>query len=93
MADKKYEKAQYEHPIYGINWTAGIGRPTGIYWLDGASLFAVHGSLAEDELVARGAILMATLRFDGDPLEQSHRGRTVDTVPAHMLARRSAGLC
>jgi len=79
------EKPKYEYPIQGINWTAGIGRPAGIYWLGGDSIIAAHGSQAEDYLVEQGAILMGTLRFDSDPLERSHPGRRVQRVRAAQL--------
>ena len=75
MADKRYEKPKYEYPIHGINWTAGIGRPTGIYWLDGDSVFAVHGSRAEERVLELGGILIATLRFDRDPYGEGRRAR------------------
>ena len=75
MAEKRYEKPKYEYPIHGINWTAGIGRPTGIYWLDGHSVFAVHGSLAEERVLELGGILIATLRFDRDPYGDARRSR------------------
>jgi len=75
MADKRYEKPKYEYPIHGINWTAGIGRPTGIYWLDGDSVFAVHGSRAEERVLELGGILIATLRFDRDPCGEGYRAR------------------
>ena len=86
MADKKYEKPKYEYPIHGINWTAGIGRPTGIYWLDGDSVFAVHGSLAEERVLELGGILIATLRFDSMVLADGRRvGASVDLVSAAEL--------
>ena len=84
--DRRYEKPKYEYPIRGLNWTAGVGQPAGIYWLEGASIIAGHGSDAEAHLIGAGAILVATLRFDPDPLEKIHRGRTVTRVqPRRML--------
>lgn len=88
MADKRYERPEYEYPIRGLNWTAGVGQPAGMYWLDGRTLIAGHGSLAEDYLLAMGAIHIGTLRFDADPLERSHPGRVVDTIPASAFAAR-----
>jgi hypothetical protein len=81
----KYEKAKYEYPIHGINWTGGIGQPAGIFWLEGKSVIAAYGSAAEDYLLDRGAILVGTLRFDACPLERSHAGRTVDRVSPFVL--------
>jgi hypothetical protein len=86
MKPKKYEPPKYEHPIDDINWTIGVGRPAGVYWLDGLSVIAAHDSAAEAALLERGAILIATLRFDRDPLESLHHGRTVERVSAHAAA-------
>ena len=83
MSDKRYEKPKYEYPIHGINWTAGIGRPTGIYWLDGDSVFAVHGSRAEERVLELGGILVATLRFDSTVYSDGrHAGGRVVRVDA-----------
>lgn len=78
--DRRYEKPRYEYPIRGLNWTAGLGQPAGIYWLDGRSVLAGHGSDAEAYLLAQGAILAATLRFEPDPLEKNHRGRRIEIL-------------
>jgi hypothetical protein len=86
MKPKKYEAAKYEHPVDDINWTAGVGCPAGVYWLDGRSVIAAHESEAESALLERGAILVATLRFDRDPLESLHHGRTVERVSARAAA-------
>lgn len=85
MGDKKDSRDAYEYPIFGINWTAGIGRPAGMYWLVGRTVLAAHGSFAEDRLISAGAILVGTLRFDACPLERSHAGRVVDRVSAWAL--------
>ncbi len=85
MADKRDQKAAYDYPIFGINWTGGIGQPAGIYWLDGHTILAAHGSVAEDHLLDQGAILVATLRFDACIFERSHAGRVVDRVSAWAL--------
>ncbi|HEX6309379.1 MAG TPA: hypothetical protein VFZ69_14380 [Longimicrobiales bacterium] len=70
-----------------INWTAGIGRPAGIYWLAGRCVMATHGSAAEERLLGVGAVLVATLRFDPDPLERVHRSGTVERRAARRAAR------
>jgi hypothetical protein len=79
---REYEAPKYEHPVDDINWTAGVGQPAGVYWLDGQSLLAAHESAAEQYLLERGAILVATLRFDQDPLETVHRSGRVDRISA-----------
>ncbi len=86
MKSKKYESPQYEYPIDDINWTAGVGKPAGVYWLEGRSVIAAHDSAAEDALLERGAILIAPLRFARDPLESVHPGCTVERVPALAVA-------
>jgi hypothetical protein len=73
---------KFEYPIHGLSWTAGCGAPAGIYWLGGRSIIAAHGSSAEGHLIELGAILMATLRFDGPAYDCSHAGRRVQRVQA-----------
>ena len=85
--DRRYEKPKYEYPIRGLNWTAGVGQPAGIYWLNGESVIAGHSSDAEAYLLTEGAVLVATLRFDADPLEKTHRGRTVERVRPRRLVQ------
>ena len=86
MKSQKHESPQYEYPIHDINWTTGVGRPAGVYWLDGRTTIAAHDSVAESVLLEQGAILIATLLFERDPLESRHRGRTVESVPARTAA-------
>jgi hypothetical protein len=80
-SDGKWEPG-YEHPVHDISWTTSVGAPAGVYWLGGRSLIAAHESSAEAWLVAQGAVLVATLRFDADPLEARHPGRRVERLPA-----------
>jgi hypothetical protein len=86
MKAKKYEAPKYEHPIDDINWTAGVGQPAGVYWLDGRSVIAAHDSAAESALLQRGAILIATLRFDRDPLESRYHGRMLQPMSPRAAA-------
>jgi hypothetical protein len=79
---KEYEAPKYEHPVDDINWTAGLGQPAGVYWLAGQSLIAAHDTVAEQKLLELGAILVATLRFDADPLETVRRTGRVERVGA-----------
>ena len=88
---KDEEDQRYEHPIYGINWTGGVGRPAGIYWVNGTSRIAAHGSAAEACLLEMGAILMATLRFDGEQYERSHAGRKVERVAVRQFVQAAHG--
>lgn len=86
MKSGKYEAPKYEYPIDDINWTTGVGRPAGVYWLAGRSIIAAHDSAAESVLLEQGAILIATLRFDRDPLETVHRDGSIERVRAHNAA-------
>jgi hypothetical protein len=70
-----------------INWTAGVGQPAGIFWLGGRCVMAAHDSAAEQRLLDLGAILVATLRFDADPLERVHRTGTVERIGAQRAGR------
>jgi hypothetical protein len=79
---RKHAGPGYEHPVDEINWTAGVGQPAGIYWLAGESLIAAHESPAEDWLVAQGAVLIATLRFDRDLLDGRSPGARVERMAA-----------
>jgi hypothetical protein len=81
---KKQQGFEYEH--HEINWTAGIGRPAGVYWYGGRSVIVAHDSPGEERLLAEGAVLVATLRFDRDPLDGRHSGRSVERMSAHRAA-------
>jgi len=70
-----------------INWTAGVGRPAGIFWLGDRCVMAAHGTAAEERLLEQGAILAATLRFDADPLETVHRSGHVERISAARACR------
>jgi hypothetical protein len=76
-----------EFEQHEISWTTGVGRPAGIYWLAGRPLIAAHDSPGEARLLAAGAVLVATLRFDPDPLDSVQHGRTVERVSARSAAR------
>jgi hypothetical protein len=76
----KRDAVEYEH--HEINWTAGVGQPAGVYWLGGRSIIVAHESPGDARLLAAGAVLIATLRFDADPLETVHRSGTVERIDA-----------
>ncbi|CAN5641061.1 hypothetical protein BH23GEM9_BH23GEM9_06690 [soil metagenome] len=86
MKSKKYEAHPYEFPVEHINWTAGVGQPAGLYWLGGRIVMAPHESPAEEALLLAGALPVATLRFDADPVETVHRTGSVDRVSAAAAA-------
>lgn len=74
-------------PARDIDWTGGAGQPAGIYWLDGRCRMAAHGTPAEANLLAAGAIHIATLRFEPDFLE----GRRPGYAAGLVAFRRSIG--
>jgi hypothetical protein len=80
-------EAGLEQYSQDINWTAGVGQPAGIFWLHGRFAMAAHGSDAERRLMERGAVPIATLRFDADPLESVHRVGRVERVSAQRAWR------
>lgn len=58
-----YERAKYEFPIPDIDRRARADAPAGVFLLEGAWHLAAHDSTAEAELLAAGALLIATLSF------------------------------
>jgi hypothetical protein len=86
MAVDPKEQEGFEYRHYDINWTAGVGRPAGVYWLHGRSIIVAHESPGEERLLAQGAVLVATLRFDPDPLETRHARGAVDRVTARRVS-------
>ena len=57
------ERAKYEFPIDVVDQHHRADAPAGIYLLAGCWHMAVHDSVAEAELRAAGALLVATLSF------------------------------
>ena len=56
-------KHEYEFPIDHFAQREKADAPAGVYLLDGRWHLAAHDSLAEDRLLERGALLVATLTF------------------------------
>jgi hypothetical protein len=79
-------ETEYFLDVHEYSWTGTVGQPAGIFWIDGTSVIAAHASRTEQQLLARGAILVATLLFGRDPLEASHPGRAVERVSASAVA-------
>lgn len=73
----KFDSPEYEFPIAGSAWTQRVELGAGIYFLDGGTHVAGHGSAVEHQLLQQGAILVARLRFDGELPERRVPGRTV----------------
>jgi hypothetical protein len=81
LGPDRRDEIEHEHQEH-YDWNM-VGRPAGVYWLGGESVIVSHDSRAEARLLQQGAILIATLRFDADPLEAGHSGRTITRIPAH----------
>ena len=86
----KHERVDLLDPKYDVDRANLPGRPAGIYWLDGACVLACHGSRAEQRLLDRGAIHVATLRFRPDLREGSHPERPVTPLRAEQLVELPA---
>jgi hypothetical protein len=84
--DPKKQSNGFEYEHHEINWTQGVGRPAGVYWHHGRSVIVAHGSPGEEVLMAQGAVLVATLLFERDPLEARHPGRTVQRIAPQYLS-------
>lgn len=84
----EYRKPSYEYPIEGVAWTRGSGHPAGVYLYAGRFHFAALGSPAQEELTARGALYVATVRFDEEELERGYRERPLRRLGAGEAVRR-----
>jgi hypothetical protein len=83
------DKPKVEHLLDEINWTAGVGQPAGIYWLEGESRIAAHDSAAESYLLEQGAVLVATLLFERDLREGFRPGARVERLSPRAMRSRS----
>jgi hypothetical protein len=81
-------KHDYELPVPASAWTHSVELGAGIYFLAGRTHVVGRESPAEQQLLDQGALLIATLRFDGDPPEGRRSGRAVHAVAARDIARR-----
>ncbi len=84
----KFDSPDYEFPIAGSAWTNRVELGAGIYYLDGSTHVAGHGSAVEHDLVQRGALLIARLHFDQNPYEGRQLGRTVRPLSVREAALR-----
>lgn len=83
-----YQKPKYEFPVEWRDWCTGAGQPATLLWYAGRTWLAGIGSHAESVLLSRGAVPVATLRFDGDPLETVHAHAVVERIAPCALVRR-----
>lgn len=77
---------RYLFPVEGISYSDGSLAAAGVFLLHGRSYVAPVHSVAEHRLLAAGALRIATLRFDLDPLERTHPDRPVAAVDATTTA-------
>jgi len=81
------EDPEYQYPIESIDHTDGVGRPAGIYLLDGIVRLAARWSAGERALQQAGAIYVATLCFERSPYERTRPGAVVERVAAGALLK------
>ena len=89
MKDKELlPDSYYEERRITPRWRQGVLPNAGIWLADGGYQVAVYGSPAEVALMERGALLVASLVFDGTHAERPVRGdATFDVYPAAELAQ------
>jgi hypothetical protein len=85
MSIREIAKDQ-ETPLFGYDWSAGIGQPAGLFWLEGRCIVAGLGTRAEAYLTTRGAVPVGRLHFGRDPLEGRVPGARVTPVVASRVA-------
>jgi len=85
MAERLFP--EYEYPIHGVARSKGTLDSAGVFYLEGACHFAVPRTAAAEELLERGALLIATVRFDAGSDPAPHEVRP---LPLHDLVRRLA---
>jgi hypothetical protein len=88
----KFQRPKYEFPVEGIRRTAGVGQPAGLFLLDGDLHVVARWSAAEADLLERGAIHFANLRFDHEAVGESRAWPPVRPLGAASAARRFARL-
>ena len=71
-------------------WSHAAAQPAGIFWLDGRSVIAALNTRAEQRLLAAGAVPIATLIFDLDPIEGIHPGHSVERMSTRDMYRTIA---
>ncbi|HEU0015273.1 MAG TPA: hypothetical protein VFQ45_16415 [Longimicrobium sp.] len=62
------ENSHYEDRTRAVAWRRGTLPPAGLYLADGRMQLAARGSVAEQRLLAAGALLVGTATFDGAPV-------------------------
>jgi hypothetical protein len=78
----KSESTTHQLAEASSSWISSIELGAGIYLLDGRTHMAGHSSPAERALLERGAMLVASVRFDRDPHERYHDAHSVRLLEA-----------
>jgi hypothetical protein len=87
----KPESVDFESPIAGSAWITSVELGAGIYFLEGRTHVAGYSTPAERALLERGALLVASIRFDRELLESSRAGHTVQTLGTFEAVRAFRG--
>ncbi|MDQ3556352.1 MAG: hypothetical protein M3409_06205 [Gemmatimonadota bacterium] len=82
------DSTRHEDQVVSFAWTGGCAGGAGIYLLGGRCHVAAHHSPTASRLVESGALLIANLRFDRDPLEGSHPERPVHPIESREAVQR-----
>jgi hypothetical protein len=80
--------SKFEVPVAGSAWITSVEQGAGIYFLEGRTHVAGHDTPAERTLQARGALLVALIRFDRDLHESALLDRVVEPLGAYQAARK-----
>jgi hypothetical protein len=82
----------YQLPVAGSSWISSVELGAGIFFLHGRTHVAGHSSPAEHWLLERGALLVASIRFDREPHETYRPGHGLRGLgPREALQRFGAG--
>jgi hypothetical protein len=89
MKDRElFPDSFYEERRVTPKWRQGVLPSAGIWLAEGSYHVAVYGSAAASALAERGALLVASLVFDGSHAERPVRGDAAfDVYPAAELAK------
>jgi hypothetical protein len=79
-------------PAPDIVWRSRVEAGASVYLVGTSLEFVTPESPRDRELIEEGALRVATLRFDADPRERSHRGRIVQLLDQKLAARQLPGL-
>jgi hypothetical protein len=84
----KSESLMHQLAEASSTWISSIELGAGIYLLEGRTHMAGHSSPAEQSLLERGALLVASVRFDREPHERYHAQHSI-----RMLRAQEAVAC